>query len=704
MAIKKTSTSKNGTTKAQLAAGLKMPSGYAASSPVSASSPSSAGNNTKTGKVTSNLQMPTSAPQEPGTETYSAGGQTYNRPAVSPAMSTGSPDVSPIVKPTRYTKPETTTEPNAYNGNPILEKPQLQTIDENKIRNETRKRMQSSIDAINANYSSLIKTEQQQGVDRAGQTRAMNARSGLMGSDFGATNQEKTTQYNKQQEQALVDAKNVQVAGVLQNIEDRATAEIQNRKQEALGKYQMDTASFEKLQASARADFQSLAQSGVDLATLNPAQKAALFKQAGYDAGMGELIYNAMKPKPKQIDYQTVNVGGGRVLFYGVDPQTGELKQQIVNAGIPDEFTLTIAPDGTPIAFNKNTGESQILGGQGQFADPLDRAYKQAQIDKIYQDIANGSGDELLSVEEATKLGVPFGTTKVGAVGIMPGSQEKIAAAESSMTFVDQILRLTKELESHKGLDGATGTNRLLTAIPGSNARDFVAKFDELKGVLSLDNIKYLKGTGAISDAEQKLLADAASSLRRDTGQDAVVAELRRLSETANQTRQKLQTIINVGAQSNFQEFESQYGGSEGTNPKANYNSAKSYFSAVGNGRVVTGSKYHTGNQVDIDGKIGDPIPAYESGRVIAIKDSGSTGYGKHVIVENSRGERIIYGHLSGFNVKAGQTVPSGYSIGKMGNTGNVVALNGGDGSHLHIEKTDKNGRVIALDSHHSHA
>jgi hypothetical protein len=41
-------------------------------------------------------------------------------------------------------------------------------------------------------------------------------------------------------------------------------------------------------------------------------------------------------------------------------------------------------------------------------------------------------------------------------------------------------------------------------------------QYNQLKGLLSLDNIKYLKGTGAISDAEQRLLANAATALGRN--------------------------------------------------------------------------------------------------------------------------------------------------------------------------------------------
>jgi surface antigen len=298
-------------------------------------------------------------------------------------------------KPLRYTSPG--QDATMYNGNPIAKKPILATVNENSIREETRSRMQASVDAINAETARMLAQEKVLGEDRSGQTRAINARSGLMGSDFGVANQEKTTQYNKQQEQYVADQQNMKLQSVLLNIEDRASAEIDRRKQEALGKYQMEMGDYERARESARADFQTLAQAGVDLGTLNPAQKAALFKQSGYDESMGELIYNAMKPKPKQIDYQSMNVGGGRVLFYGVDPATGELKQQIVDVGLPDEWSMTIAPDGTPIAFNKNTGESQLLSEQGAFAKPadaLEQTKTMLEIKKLQNEI-EGRGDLL---------------------------------------------------------------------------------------------------------------------------------------------------------------------------------------------------------------------------------------------------------------------------------------------------------------------
>lgn len=62
----------------------------------------------------------------------------------------------------------------------------------------------------------------------------------------------------------------------------------------------------------------------------------------------------------------------------------------------------------------------------------------------------------------------------------------------------------------------AVGFSRLFTlgyAIPGTAAADFKIQFENLKNLLSLESVKYLKGQGQISDAERQLLASASSKL-----------------------------------------------------------------------------------------------------------------------------------------------------------------------------------------------
>jgi hypothetical protein len=328
-------------------------------------------------------------------------------------------------------------------------KPALEVVDENAVREETRKRMQTQIDAISAEFANLIAREQVAGEDRAGQTRAINARSGLVGSDFGTAQANKTQQFNQSQVKALQDEQNARIQSVLTNIEDRASAEIKAKKEEALGKYQREQGDFLATQEQARADLKILAESGADISKLNPAQKTALLKQAGYDdPAFGELIFNAMRPKASQIDYKFEKLADGAGLFYGTDPVTGELKTQRVTTPIPDGFTLTIAPDGTPILFNKTTGQARIAEGfqQGDLAKPedeLDTVKKKLEIEKLIRSI-NGS-------EELTEN--PRKQAAFNHIVDKYNANQVIQAADKTSVLMSNIAQLKK--------DPASGANQL---------------------------------------------------------------------------------------------------------------------------------------------------------------------------------------------------------------------------------------------------
>lgn len=75
-------------------------------------------------------------------------------------------------------------------------------------------------------------------------------------------------------------------------------------------------------------------------------------------------------------------------------------------------------------------------------------------------------------------------------------------------------------LEKHPGMAGAIGAKGPTSLfgvfskpIEGSQAAGFLKALDTLKANIKLVNIKYLKGTGALSDAEGKTLEDAGTSL-----------------------------------------------------------------------------------------------------------------------------------------------------------------------------------------------
>ena len=101
----------------------------------------------------------------------------------------------------------------------------------------------------------------------------------------------------------------------------------------------------------------------------------------------------------------------------------------------------------------------------------------------------------------------------------------------------------------------------------------------------------------------------------------------------------------------------------------------------------VTGNgegEFHTG--VDISAPNGLPIRATADGIVItADKESG---YGNEVIIDHGHGIETCYGHMSGFNVIAGQSVIRGQIVGYVGHSGRTT------GYHLHYEVRIRNTPV----------
>jgi murein DD-endopeptidase MepM/ murein hydrolase activator NlpD len=85
---------------------------------------------------------------------------------------------------------------------------------------------------------------------------------------------------------------------------------------------------------------------------------------------------------------------------------------------------------------------------------------------------------------------------------------------------------------------------------------------------------------------------------------------------------------------------------------------------------------FHTG--VDISAGTGTPVKATADGVVEVAEWAG--GYGKLVVIYHGNGIHTYYGHLSRFEVIAGQEVRRGQVIARSGSTGRVTS------PHLHYE------------------
>lgn len=85
-------------------------------------------------------------------------------------------------------------------------------------------------------------------------------------------------------------------------------------------------------------------------------------------------------------------------------------------------------------------------------------------------------------------------------------------------------------------------------------------------------------------------------------------------------------------------------------------------------GRVLAGFSEATNKGVDILGKVGDPVFASASGRVV-YSGVGLRGYGKLVIIKHNQTYLSAYAHNSTLLVKEGQNVARGQKIAEIGST-----------------------------------
>jgi murein DD-endopeptidase MepM/ murein hydrolase activator NlpD len=88
------------------------------------------------------------------------------------------------------------------------------------------------------------------------------------------------------------------------------------------------------------------------------------------------------------------------------------------------------------------------------------------------------------------------------------------------------------------------------------------------------------------------------------------------------------------------------------------------------------GNRFHTG--IDLPAPTGTPVSAAGAGRVTYV--GWLDGYGLLAVVAHGFGVRTFYAHLSRAQVRVGQTVSAGATVGRVGATGDAT------GPHLHFE------------------
>jgi murein DD-endopeptidase MepM/ murein hydrolase activator NlpD len=111
-------------------------------------------------------------------------------------------------------------------------------------------------------------------------------------------------------------------------------------------------------------------------------------------------------------------------------------------------------------------------------------------------------------------------------------------------------------------------------------------------------------------------------------------------------------------------------------------------------GRHTSAGRGYSHQGLDVAAPIGTPVIAPEDGLIVKAGAWNPSGYGRAVLVrvDTAKGPLfVLYAHLNRVQVKRGQRVSRGESIGTVGNSGSAGRLPRSE-SHVHIEvRTEEN-------------
>ena len=99
---------------------------------------------------------------------------------------------------------------------------------------------------------------------------------------------------------------------------------------------------------------------------------------------------------------------------------------------------------------------------------------------------------------------------------------------QKAQALKNRTLQAAQDLANTK-FGGITGVRSIGSFLPGTKEQEARAAFDQLKGLLTLENVTFLKGTGALSDREMGILESASTKLNTNLSDKAFEKELNAL-------------------------------------------------------------------------------------------------------------------------------------------------------------------------------
>lgn len=406
---------------------------------------------------------------------------------------------------------------------------------------------QGEISNLNAYEQSLLGEQKVINEKNDRSTAAISTLTGLAGSTEADVSQQTTTKTGQAQNEKIKQEAAIRMNTLLGSIRESALKQAKEEREAAQADETTRLANKKAQAEESNTYLTNLAMGGATfdgLKTSDPESFNYLAKQYGGEQALkGAFVLNT--PQDQILDKKIEN---GKYIIAKQNPITGKINVETIDLGIPPGYSKTIDAgnrilaipdnwDGNPsklVTINKGLTPSQASTAGGGYGAGALGSFP-PEIQAAAQSILDGKS-KLNEYPQKNRL-------------LINQAMSKVYTAEGGNELAQGAYDAILELEDHEGFSGAIGAkgpSSLFglkgTPISGTDAAGFLADLDRLKANLKLVNIKYLKGTGALSDAEGKTLEDAGTSLNQTLPEAQFKTELARVKkalEKANKFTQE---------------------------------------------------------------------------------------------------------------------------------------------------------------------
>lgn len=203
--------------------------------------------------------------------------------------------------------------------------------------------------------------------------------------------------------------------------------------------------------------------------------------------------------------------------FLAPEQRNAILAGQALGDASRDGMQMVMGPDGRIQAIPVQgyaTAQAQLAGAQAR-----SQAEAQASQDLVTVNMPDGSTQQMPRAQaiNLTSQQQPQSGVSQGGIGSTPSKEILEARADLPRLSAEseQIINSIDGILNHPGLEGSVGFQYGLSAIPGTDESDFVARHEQLQGQVFLQGFQQLKGGGAITEIEGRKAEQAIARLSR---------------------------------------------------------------------------------------------------------------------------------------------------------------------------------------------